>query len=70
MNNKNIIIVIAVIALAGLALWFISQSIKAPDSYSNGNTNTNMQNNQNNDKRSSRNKNIQHFFRRFFKHLS
>lgn len=45
MGNKNIIIIVAIIAVASLALWGVSRVAKAPEEIANKNTNANMQNN-------------------------
>ncbi len=44
MDTKNILILIAVIVVAGLALWGISRVSKAPENSANGNNNSNMEN--------------------------
>lgn len=44
MDTKNIIILIAVVIVAGLALWGISRVSKAPENSANGNNNSNMEN--------------------------
>lgn len=45
MESKNIIIIVAVILVAGLSLWGISRIAKAPENTTDGNSNTNMENN-------------------------
>jgi cyclophilin family peptidyl-prolyl cis-trans isomerase len=44
MANKNIIIIVAVIAVAALALWGVSRVAKAPQNINNETTNANMEN--------------------------
>ncbi len=45
MDQKNIIIIVAVVVVAGLALWGVSQIGKAPQNSANGNSNSTMQDN-------------------------